>query len=273
MLLVAGMLLYPLLTTLYYSVLSIGPLTSKFAGMANYVRTFSDPAYYTILGRTLIIVFGSVAVQVFLGLVIALLINRTGAFANTIRTAALIPWSMALSITGLLWKFMLNPVFGIVSVLVNRVLLIFNSAAEPVRIIGDFPILTVIWIDTWQNTPFVMLFCLAGLQTIPSELEDAARVDGASGLQRLMRVTLPLLRPVLLVIVLFRSIWALGIFAIPWALSGGEVVGSLEVTAIRAYRLMFSYLQFDRGSAEIIVLAVLSIVLCLFFIRTVFKEL
>lgn len=271
---VLGILLYPLVVTAYYSFLRMGPLANNFVGLKNYARIFSDSAFWLGLNRTLYFTGCSVAIQLILGFSIALLINKVGIFVAIIRTLSFIPWAMAITVTALLWKFMLNPVFGVVSLLSNGFLLRLGIVSQPINWVGDYGMEMVIFIDTWQSTPFVLLFCLAGLQTIPQELYEAAKIDGANYLQRVRSITLPLLKPTLLVVVLFRTLWALRIFALPWTLTGGEgAFGEMEVLSMRAYRFMFSYMMVGRGSAEVLVLAAISIMLCYFFIRSVLKDL
>ena len=271
--LVCSILLYPLIKTIIFSFSRIKGLEVSFYGFGNYLKIFTDPEFYQAFGRTLYYTGLSVCIQLVLGLLIAILVNRKGKFLDLVRTFLLIPWATAFAIAGILWKYMLNPVFGIITLISNNVLLSLHIIKEPVNWVMNFPMETVILIDIWLSTPFVILFCLAGLQAIPQEILEAAKIDGANSFHRLRSIILPLLKPTLLVVLLFRTIGALRIFDIPWALSGGEVTSNLEVTSIHAYRYMFSYLQFDRGSAETVILIAISITLCYFFIKIILKDL
>jgi len=240
---VAAFSLAPLAIVLWLSLRRHMPVfgISRFVGLDNYAYLVSDPRFLSSLGNTAYVVLASVALELVLGLLVALLLDRSFSGRRIARAAVLVPWAFPTVVAASAWGFLLSPGFGVV----NRVLGIdANWLGDPWLAIH-----AVILADVWKSTPLAALLLLAGLQVIPRDLGRAALVDGAGAAARFFRVTLPLLRPTILVVVLFRSLDAFRIFDVVYVLTGGGPANTTESVSLYAYRLYFQTLQFGTGSA------------------------
>jgi len=225
---------------------------ARFVGLDHYVRLVADERFWNALGNTLYFTAVSVALELAIGLGIALLLARAGRARPFVYGAVLVPWAIPTVVSARMWEWMYSPELGVLSHIVGR----------PVNWLGD-PLLAMhaaIAMDVWKSTPFVALLLLAGLQGIPRELRQAAAVDGASAWTAFRRITLPLLAPVILVAAVFRTIDALRVFDAIYVLTGGGPANATETLSIYAYRVLFQMLDFGYGSAlAVVVLAVTGI--------------
>jgi len=225
---------------------------TRFAGLEHYVRLAADERFWNALGNTVYFAAVSVALELAIGLGIALLLVRAGRSRALVYGAVLVPWAIPTVVSARMWEWMYSPELGVLSHIVGR----------PVNWLGD-PLLALhaaIAMDVWKSTPFVALLLLAGLQGIPRELRQAAAVDGASAWTAFRRITLPLLAPVILVAAVFRTIDALRVFDAIYVLTGGGPANATETLSIYAYRVLFQMLDFGYGSAlAVVVLAITGI--------------
>src|ERR687895_266946 len=191
----------------------------SFVGAENYVELFANPDFMEGLTNTLIFTVASVTLEFFIGLVIALAINRAFRGRGLVRAAVLVPWAFPTVISAVMWRLMFQDQVGIVNYVANAIGLI----SQPILSDRGLLLIGVTLVDVWKTTPFVALLLLAGLQTIPGDVYEAARVDGANVWQRFFQVTLPLLKPTILVAVLFRTRDAYRVFDLFWAMSNREL--------------------------------------------------
>ncbi len=218
-LLVAG---YPLFRTIQLSLTQTSmlqfPLKSQFVGLLNFKFLIQDGQWWRSVENTVIFTVGSVAVETVLGLGIALLVNAKFPGRGAMRTAMLIPWAIPTVVSAQMWRWMYNDVYGVI----NDLFMKFHLIDKPYAWLANPRLMlpAVISVDVWKTTPFMALLLLAGLQSIPNELYEAARVDGATAWQNLVRVTLPLLRPALLVALIFRTLDALRVFDVIYVMTG-----------------------------------------------------
>lgn len=232
---------------------------ARFAGLEHYVRLASDERFWNALGNTLYFALVSVALELALGLAMALLLERAGRARALVYGAVLVPWAIPTVVSARLWEWMYHPEIGVLGFLAGR----------PVNWLGD-PLLALhaaIAMDVWKATPFVALLLLAGLQAIPRELGHAAALDGAGAWTTLRRVTLPLLAPVILVAAVFRTIDALRVFDAIYVLTGGGPANATETLSIYAYRVLFQMLDFGYGSALAVVMLVVTGIAALAYAR------
>lgn len=212
------MALVALFPVLYAVVLSLYQYTRRqregFAGLANYTEALSDDRFWSALWFTLVFTVTSVSAEFVIGLGFALLMNQTFRGRGLTRAAILIPWVIPTVIAAQMWFFMFNVTPGFVNDLFG--LGDFNWLGQP-----GWATFAIVFADVWKTAPFVALLLLAGLQTIPSELQESALVDGAGRWQRLWYVTLPLLRPAILVALLFRTVDALRVYDLVAVMTGG----------------------------------------------------
>ena len=214
---------------------------SRFVGLDNYAYLLRDPRYLGALGNTVYVTVVSVTLELALGLAIALVLDRRFPARGAARAVTLLPWLLPTVVAAWAWEWILNPGFGIL----NHLLGVDASwLGDP-----DLAIHAVILAEVWKTTPFAAILLLAGLQTVPPELVRAARVDGAGAWRTFRSVTLPLLRPTILVVVLFRALDAFRVFDTVFVLTGGGPANTTETVSVYAYELYFQTLQFGTASA------------------------
>lgn len=244
-LLVAG---WPLLATLRYSFFDVSSLDlsrQRFVGFDNYVRLFQDPNWLTSVKNTVIFTVSSVSLELLLGLAIALILNSAFRARGIVRAAILIPWAIPTVVSSQMWRWMYNDVFGVI----NDVLLRTGLIAAPISLIGspETALASIIAVDVWKTTPFMALLLLAGLQTIPGSLYEAAKVDGASTMQQFWRITLPLLVPAILVALIFRTLDALKVFDVIYVMKGSDL--STITMAVYNNQQLREFFSLGFGSA------------------------
>jgi multiple sugar transport system permease protein len=222
-------------------------LVSRWAGLESHARLWHDSRFFVALGNTFVFTGASVAVETLLGIAIALLLHARFRGRGIVRAMVMLPWALPTAIMALAWAWIFNDAYGVANDLLRRLGLI----ATPVAWLGErgAAMASLVIAEAWKTTPFVALIVLAGLQGIPQEVIEAARVDGLSAAQRLRHVVLPLIAPSILVAVLFRAIQAYGAFDIVYVMTGGGPGGSTETVSLYAYRNYFRYLDFGYGSA------------------------
>jgi multiple sugar transport system permease protein len=213
----------------------------NFIGLANYVAVFADEEFWRSLKLGLIYSLTTIALQLVLGVGAALLLNEAFAGRALVRAVAIFPYVIPTVVAVIVWKWLLNSQFG----LVNHLL------GVPVSWMGrDWIMVSLIIVSVWQFFPFVLLAVLARLQTIPTELYDAAKVDGANAFYRFVHITLPQLASVLFVVILLRSIWMFTKFDTPWLMiQGGGAETYIRTLPIYTYLRTFGYYEAGRGSA------------------------
>jgi ABC-type sugar transport system permease subunit len=267
--------LFPLFWTVWESLhlhdLRMPWLGRPFVGLANYIEAIGDPRFRGALGHTLFFAATSVSLELVIGLWFALALNRTFRGRGLVRAAVLVPWAIPTVVSALLWRFMFEGQTGIV----NAALIDLGLAREPVvwLIHPRLAWVPVILADVWKTTPFVALLLLAGLQNIDASLYEAARIDGASAWRQFRYVTLPLIKPALLVALIFRTLDAFRVFDLVYALTGGGPGTSTEPIALYTFNALLQNLQFGYGSALSVIVFVVTFSLALLYIRFLGAEL
>jgi len=267
--------LFPLAWTAWESVhlhdLRMPWLGRPFIGAANYVEALGDPRFWGALGHTAFFAVTSVGLELILGLGLALAMNRAFRGRGLVRAAILVPWAIPTVVAGLLWRFMFAGEGGIV----NQTLLDLGLLREPLVwfIEAETAWVPVILADVWKTTPFVALLLLAGLQNIDASLYEAARIDGASAWGQFRHVTLPLLKPAILVALIFRTLDAFRVFDLIYALTGGGPGTSTEPIALYTFNALLQNLRFGYGSALSVIVFAITFSLALIYIRLLGGEL
>ena len=214
---------WPLLRTVAFSFTdaNLSDLTTwKFVGFANYVYLFQDPLWWRAVGNTLLFTVVSVGLETLLGLIIALTINTQMPGRGLVRAAILIPWAIPTVVSAKMWAWMLHDLYGVVNVLFMNIGVIDRPwawLADP-----NLSMAAVVMVDVWKATPFMALLTLAALQTLSEDIYEAARVDGIGPIRGFFHITLPLIRPALLVAIIFRGLDALRIFDVIYVLTGNN---------------------------------------------------
>ncbi|HVO55068.1 MAG TPA: sugar ABC transporter permease [Solirubrobacterales bacterium] len=234
--------------------------TGAFVGLDNFKFIFSDPAFTEALKNTAIFTVVSVAIELVLGLGIALVLNQHFRGRGAIRAIVLIPWAFPLSVAAVLGRLMLQDQVGILSYIAHGL----GLAHGPILSDPNSLLVSVILVDVWTSVPFMALLLLAGLQTIPGEVIEAARVDGASAAQRLFRITLPLLWPAILLALLFRTLQAWAVYDLFYVMAQRQLE-SLSTYVYQGVRV--SELNFAPGTAAAVFTFLTSLAIVVLFIR------
>jgi len=232
----------------------------SFIGVENYVEMFQDPDFLEGLSNTVVFTVVSVTLEFILGLAIALAINRAFQGRGLVRAAILVPWAFPTVISAVMWRLMFQDRIGIIQYVANAIGII----SEPILSDRTLLLIAAILVDVWKTTPFMALLLLAGLQTIPGDVYEAARVDGANVRQRFFQITLPLLKGAILVAVLFRTLDSYRVYDLFWAM-GARELQSLSTFVYEGVRI--SQLQFGPGNAAAVFIFVTAFLLALFFIK------
>lgn len=235
----------------------------KFVGLAQYKKLFADPQFHTSLQFTVCFTIVAVALETVLGLACALVMNRKFKGQGAVRAAMLVPWAIPTIVSGLMWGFMFSESFGVI----NQLLTSWGVVQEPIRWVTDsqWAFWSVVIADVWKTTPYMSLLLLAGLQTIPHELYEAAAIDGANVVQRFFRITLPMLKSVMVVSLLFRTISSFRIYDLIAVLTNGGPANSTQSLTLYTVKNYFSYGNIGFGSAAAVVTFVVSMVIAMFF--------
>ncbi|HAQ07875.1 MAG TPA: ABC transporter permease [Bacillus bacterium] len=221
-------------------------LDSNFIGLANYKHYFQEKRMWKSLANTSVFTVISVFFELVLGLLIALLINRAFIGRGIIRASVLIPWAIPTAVSAMMWKYLYDGQSGIIAHYFEKLHLI--SSAGDLLSTSTGAMFSIIFTDVWKTTPYMSLLLLAGLQTIPSSLYEAAQVDGANKFQQFFKITLPLLKSSILVALLFRTLDAFRVFDLIYVLTGGGPANSTEAITVYAYKTLFSQQNFGAGS-------------------------
>jgi ABC-type sugar transport system permease subunit len=272
--LLAAVAIVPLAATAWESLhrhdLRLPWLGQPFVGLANYVAAFADERFLTSLRQTLAFVAVSVTLEIALGLALALTLDSLRRGRALARVVVLLPWALPTVVAALVWRFMFDGESGLVNALTAAV------GLEGSRL-DWFSHQYAAWVpivlgDVWKTTPFVALLLLAGLQTIDAALHDAARLDGAGAWRRFTHITLPLLRPALLVALVFRTLDAFRVFDLVYVLTGGGPGTATEVISLTAFTALFQDLRFGYGSALSVIVFAGSFVLALVYVRVISRR-
>ncbi len=265
---VAAFAFYPILSSVWLSlhrvVLGLPGLGRGWVGLDNYRLLLGDPAFGEALRNTLVFVALSTSLEVLLGLVMALLLNRAFRGRGLVRAALLVPWALPTVVASQMWRFLFNDRYGLVNYLLYGGALGHYQAwlAEP-----GWALAALVLADVWKTSAFAALLILAGLQAIPDQLYEAARVDGAGPWRRFTLITWPLLRPALLLALLFRTMDALRVFDLVFVMTQGGPGGTTDVLMFHGYQKMFAEGFLGQGAAVSVVVFLCALGLGLVYLR------
>jgi multiple sugar transport system permease protein len=262
LLLIALVAAYPILYAVWlslheYSVRVAG--LSRWAGLGNYSKALQDPEFWDAVRNTFVFTAGSVVFEVIIGMGMALAMHSAFRGQGLLRTVVLVPWAVLTVVTAMMWRTIFDPTLG----LVNSVL------GTDVVWLGESPQAMIVMIiaDVWKTAPFMALLLLAGLQVIPGEIYEAAKVDGATMWQRFSKITLPLLMPALLVALIFRTLDALRIFDLPFVLTKGT--HGTNTLSLEAYQTFTANNIIGLGAALAVLTFLIVMAVSFLYIRFV----
>lgn len=261
---------YPIVYSFYLSfhriVLGLPHLGQPFVGLDNYRELLRDGVALHSLVNTLLFVFTTTFFEIIFGLVIALIINRAFRGRGLVRAAVLVPWAIPTVVSSQMWRFIFNDKYGLLN------FFLFGSdvsaykawLAEPA-----YAFAAIVAADVWKASSFAGLLMLAGLQTIPEDLYEAARIDGASAWQQFRKVTLPLLKPAILVALLFRTMDAFRVFDLVFVMTQGGPADATNVLQFYGYKKIFAEGLMGYGSTISVLVFLITFAVALIYIKVV----
>ena len=233
------------------------PDEQEFIGLANYVEVLTATTWWQDLLATVIITVASVAIELVLGMLLALVMHRAIFARGGTRAAILIPYGIVTVVAAFSWRYAFDPTTGFVNQWLNLETALLTTQ------VGSFVV--IIATEVWKTTPFMALLLLAGLSLVPDELHEAAKIDGATAVQRFFRITLPLITPAILVALLFRTLDAFRIFDAAYVLTGGA--NGTETVSILGYNQLINRLNLGLGSAISVLIFICVILIAVMFVK------
>ncbi len=266
-LIIFGMGVFPVVYSIWLSFNDVNPMTfdTDFIGLENYKDIFVNPEFWQSIGITLYFCVVSIVIQLILGFLVAMLLNQKFVGRGIVRALILLPWAVPTIVNANLWNWILNANYGIL----NRLLMKLGIISDSIAWLSDggTALHMIILADTWRMLPLVVIMLLAGLQTVSKSVWEAAVVDGAGAWRRLRAVYIPALKPMILVILVLRTIQAIRVFDIVYVLTKGGPANKTMVISFYSYYETFNYLNYGKGAAIAMVIAVLALVLSLVYFK------
>lgn len=242
------------------------PWTGRpFVGLGNYGDILADARFWAAMGHTAFFTAASVSLELGLGLFLALAMNRASRGRGLVRAAVLVPWAIPTVVAALLWRFLFDAEAGLANAVLVGTGLVDEGPVWFVRAATAW--VPVILADVWKTTPFVALLLLAGLQNIDRSWYEAAAVDGAGAWRQLVHVTLPLLKPAILVVLIFRTLDAFRVFDLVYVLTGGGPGTATEPIALYTFNALFQNLRFGYGCALGVIVFLVTFALAMLYVR------
>jgi ABC-type sugar transport system permease subunit len=239
-------------------------------GLANFQGVVTSYYFKNALINTGIYTIAAVAGVMIFGVVVALLLNTRLRAVNALKIIILLPWAIPAVVAGLMWKWVLNSDFGILS----GILYSLGAIKSYIPFLSDPALakISLIMADVWKEGPLAAIFILAGLQLIPNEYYEAAKIDGGGGLLVFRYITLPLLRPILLVVLVYETMVAILTFDIVYVLTGGGPADATSLISWFAYAEIFKFLDLGAGIALSIIIALITLILIILYVRALKTE-
>jgi len=263
---------YPIVETVWGSfhtgyVLQINE--QQWVGLANYAALLADGSFLNSIRVSFLYTFISVPLELVLGLAVALLLNRQFRGRYIAQAAILFPWALPTIINARIWAWMFHGEYGVINDMLVRV----GILSEPYAFLAhsQSALAAMIFVTVWKTTSFMALILLAGLSGIPNHLYEAARMDGASRWRQFRDVTLPLLKPTILVALIFRTLPALQAFGLPFGLAGGGPGESTTTLVLYAHDITFTRLSFGQGSAAATVITLMALAISMLYVSTLYE--
>jgi len=273
MLAILGVVLVPMFNSLWLSLQQHDlsrPQEDAFIWFKNYVDLLKDPRYLNSLQATFKFSLFSVMIELILGVAIAVTLNQEFRGRGFVRGLMILPWAMPSIVNAAMWKWIYNADYGALNALLSQLHIIGQYKiwlAEPTTALA-----LIILANVWKETPFTVILILAALQTIPDDLYEASRVDGATEWQAFLQITLPLILPVLMIAGLLQFIWGFQTFELIFIVTGGGPFSSTEMTNLRVYATTFRSLRFGYGAAMAYLTSLIIFIPAVVYIRSAYRR-
>lgn len=270
----AAIIVYPVLQTFWMSLhdfVLFRPTNMPFVGLGNFIRAFTDPVFWTAAWNSVIWIVFVVGLQFVLGLGTALLLNQSFWWRGLARALVIIPWALPSVLTALMWSWMYDYDLGIINDVLTRIGLLDAPIAWLAR--ADTTLGAVILALVWQGFPFFAVMILAGLQTVPGELLDAAEIDGANAFQRLTKVVLPSIAEVIMTALLLRTIWVANSLDVILVMTGGGPGYTTYTVPLYAFLKAYTSMEFGYAAALSLIMTALLLLVIYAYVRRAAREL
>jgi multiple sugar transport system permease protein len=260
-------LIFPLFWNIYISFHDVSFITIlknwEYSGWTNFVDLLNDPNFYTSLRTTVLFVAGSVALQFTIGMLMAVLLSQKVRAAGVLRAIFIIPWTISAVIAAFSFKFIFDYNFGILNYILQQI------GLQPVGWLSDPNI--VIWslviANVWYGTPFTMLFITAGLLSINPSIYEAAVIDGATKFRSFLRITLPLLKPFIVINLILITMWSVNFFDLQLVMTGGGPLFASTTASLYMYRQAFEFGLLSKGAAARLILIIINISVAFVYLK------
>ena len=260
-------LIFPLFWNIYISFHDVSFITIlknwEYSGWTNFVDLLNDPNFYTSLRTTVLFVAGSVALQFTIGMLMAVLLSQKVRAAGVLRAIFIIPWTISAVIAAFSFKFIFDYNFGILNYIFQQI------GLQPVGWLSDPNI--VIWslviANVWYGTPFTMLFITAGLLSINPSIYEAAVIDGATKFRSFLRITLPLLKPFIVINLILITMWSVNFFDLQLIMTGGGPLFASTTASLYMYRQAFEFGLLSKGAAAGLILIIINISVAFIYLK------
>ena len=242
----------------------------EFVGAKYYLQLISDSEFYQTLSTTTAFAACVVIGTMVLGLLLAVIVNQKIPLVNFFKVILMLPWLFPEVVVGLIWKWIFSPLFG----LLNHFLFTFNLIETETDVLGKetTAFIGVVFVCIWKGYPIVMLMMMAGMKNIPQERYEAAAIDGANQWQQFRHITLPGLKPIILVAIILETAWWFKHFTIIWLMTAGGPAGRTEVVSLEIYLQAFTNFNFGRAAAESVIILAILMIVSLFYARALRDE-
>ena len=263
----AATILYPLLSAIHLSVLDVKVIGSggEFIGFANYEQVLTSNRFWSALGRSAVWVISNALLQTVVAFVTALILKQRFRGQRIARIWIILSWIVPTVVVVIIWRWMLGTSGGIV----NYLLVTLGLIPQPVGFFSSGPgaFAVLVFINSWRWFPLTAVILLAGMQSIPEELYEAAAVDGASSWQRFWKITMPSLQPVLFVLGLVGTLWSVNVFDIIWLLTSGGPSSATTTLPVFIYDTAFKQYNLSRAAAASVLMGLVLLVFAVLFMR------
>lgn len=273
-LIIFGVLLFPMLSSLTLSFTDLKltkPGSGRFIYFQNYAAAFANPLFWASVGRTAIFTVATVVVEVTLGLLVALLLNTAFRGRGFVRGLIILPWALPYVVNGIMWKWIFDANYGVL----NAILTQAGLLSEYRIWLGDptMAMAIVIVANIWKETPVAVILLLAALQGLPGEMVEAAAMDGAGKWTIFRKIVVPYLRPMIITLVVIKSIWALKEFDLLYIITKGGPANATNLFSYYIYQNSFQYLNFGYGAALAYILTILALLMSVSYMQSMKGEL
>lgn len=267
----AALVVYPLLYGVYISFFDTNLANEwNFLGLKNYASIFSNTEFISRIGLTLLFTVIVVAAHFVIGIVLGIALNQKRRFITFFRTILVLPWLMPEVVIALIFKWIMNPLYG----LLNNVLLQFGIIENNISWLGDtkWAFICVCFVAIWKGYPLVMVNVIAALQSVSSDIYEAARVDGANSVQTFFRIVLPSIRPVLTTTLILDTVWWFKHYTIVYLLTQGGPGNKISIISIEIYKQAFEYFDYGKAAAMSVIVFFVCMIITKLYRRFLDRE-